>query len=442
MIKKLFFLFLILVSESSLCQSDFFDEIEDEANVESETYDNNVVFSGQLDYRLHYAFRDQKKDVGFRRQENEVVSSRIDSLFQADIKFDKNISVRGSFYAEYDDKNEDGRRIEMDETYIDWTPYANWRIKSGRQIAVYGESNFFQVIDFANGFDERVMGLAELDETRMPVASNKVSFFQGRFGLDLLTIHEFRGNRTDEGQGDFDPYIIWGGKDNIHFHSPADSLSEKPNWGMRALLTNNWGDIQLLVAEYNLHEAVVDRWEDEQYIAEYPKVNLYGAALNYVWGSWLLKTEYGYSVGRKINYLPDFIQPVNSNEFLLTKKKNAHELVLGGRFSGINNLSVDIELYGKYLENHQENLSAYKDELRSVINFEYEMWNDNLVLGFMWGHWQENSSDILRARVDYIWRDEYNFYFGLVEYNARKPDALMSMYESNDRVYMGISYSF
>jgi len=438
-------LLLMLPILAQGAETDFFKEIDAVPSPSDGVQENNKwSLSGEVDYRLHYATDDQGAEFAFRRNDAGFTSSRVDAYLQITYSPNDELSLRLSGLASYDHEAYSSRNeIVLDETYIDWGKPQGWRIKFGRQLLVWGESAYFRVLDVINPLDEREFGLAELDEARLPVFGTRVSYSYKRWGVDLMLIQEYRKTYRDSAQGDFDPFMRLGGRANVDFIDKPDVRFSNPDWGLRVFFSRPWGDVSALIAKTHQYDAVFSAYQDGQFIAEYPKVETAGLAANYIEGSWLLKGEYGYQRGGF--FLRDDIDEQLLEDIAIPNvslEKSLHQWMLGGRYAGINNMTLDFEMLIRHIDEYQTELSDERTESSAVLNIGYEMMNDRLLLNVLWMSWWQQKSNVVRLRMDYEWFDELLIYGGYIDYQSSQSDGRLYPFQDNDRLFMGMSYSF
>jgi len=198
-------------------ESDFFGQIEFGENIfNAQEEVGRFSLWGELGYRLHYAPKAQLQRLGYRRQDSEITSSRTVLRLKTEGQVNDKLFLQISGRTSYDKAALDSElEQELDEIFIDVDTGFGTRFKFGRQLVVFGESDYFQVIDVVNPRDERELGLAELDETRLPVFSSRLSYIGRRWGTDLVLLHEFRPNRLADSGDDFDLFVPLGGFSQI-----------------------------------------------------------------------------------------------------------------------------------------------------------------------------------------------------------------------------------
>ncbi|QOC24051.1 hypothetical protein IC757_08100 [Wenzhouxiangella sp. AB-CW3] len=433
---------LLLFWAGTVSAQDFFEKIEAEPARSDSESSRIWGFSGRLTQRFHYALADPPDAFPFRRDGAGMASRRHDLQLEARYRPSSDVSVQLAARASHDAELQDTTRLEVDQSYVEWGITPSLNIKTGRQRVSLGESSFFQLADRINPVDERVFGLAELRETLVPVAATRLSHYQARSGLDVVVLHEFRSNRYDEPHGDFDPYIGQRGlPDPLHpgqfhpsqFHPdqidkerPDISLSN-PDLAARLFWSRPWGDIGLFASRLHSRLAVPAHQPEGRLVLDYSRATILGASVNRVFGDWLLKSEYAFSDDASHHAVRD---------------GQAHELMVGGRYTGISNLTLDIELLGSRISPSGASGSEGASNIRAAASIEYEMLNDDLVASLAYQYWTSGSGSMIRMRLDYAVRDELGVFAGFIRYGAGSEEAMLWPYRDNDRVFAGLSLSF
>lgn len=423
---------------------DFFSQVEEQTTFAPVDDTTDISINGEIDYRIHYAIDKQQNQYAFLRNKRSITSSRLDGylklLYQPDNKFNIQLSILGSYDSKIHSEKSD---VDIDESFIYWKPSPNWHLTVGRQLMVLGESSYFQVLDVINPLDRRVLGLAELDETRLPIFGSRISYGTNRWGADLFVIHEFRPSKTDETRGDFDPFIIFGGDKNVQFSTDPRPLISNPDWGIRFFLSKPWGDINIVIADTHQYDATPIDFKRDKFVVGYPAIKVAGFTMNYIKGNWLLKGEYGYQRGGRF-LRNDIDQQLATNilSLVVAEEKTQQKMVIGGRYSGINNLTLDIEFLSTKINGYQSILTSNRINNSAVLDLNYEILNNRIQIGILWMHWQQQKSDLARLRIDYEWLDELTLHAGYINYITRDQSGRLRPYDQNDRIFVGTSYSF
>lgn len=439
-LKRLTTVVLLSLWVGAASAEDFFQMTDSAPSRTQEDERRDVEFSGALTHRFHYALTDPPDQFPFRREGTGPASIRYDFLLEARYRPANDVTIQLSGLASYDAELEDPSYIEMDESYVEWGVTPSFNIKSGRQIISLGESNYFQIADRINPIDERAFGLAELRETLLPVAATRLSYYQSRWGVDLIALHEFRPNLYDEPFGDFDPYIELRSLPRSIREDRPDVSFSKPDLVSRIFWSRPKGDLALFASQLHSRHARPTVAGTDVLDLSYSEITLIGASANRVLGSWLLKSEYAFSDGGL--YLRDRNEALQMSNAGALVEGRAHQLMVGGRYSGARNLTLDFEILGSHIDSKNGPLGEERSELRAVASVEYEMLSDDLVANVIYMGWARARASMVRVRFDYVFRDEVVLFAGIADYRASSEDAMLAPYQNNDRIFVGVSHRF
>lgn len=430
---------LSLWSSTALAQ-DFFEMMEGEPERPAESAGQAINFSGAFTHRFHYALSDPADPFPFRRESTGPASVRYDLWLEARYRTNNNLTFQLGGLASYDAQLQDTSYVEMAQSYIEWGATPSLNIKAGRQLVSLGESNYFQIADRINPVDERAFGLAELREMLLPVAASRLSYYQSRWGIDFIALHEFRPNLYDEPHGDFDPYIEFRDMFPAIDEARPEVSFANPDIAVRMFWSQPWGDVAAFASHLHSRQARPVGLGSDALTLGYPEITLLGASANRVLGSWLLKSEYAYSDG-ELYYLRE-LNEAALQDGSLSAEGWAHQLMIGGRYSGVRNLTLDLELLGSRIGSPDGPLAEARTELQGVASIEYQMLNEDLVANLAYMRWAKNSASMVRVRLDYAFRDELVVFAGAVYYGANSDDAMLIPYRGNDRLFLGLTLSF
>lgn len=423
-----------------------YKENEQKAPVKDEVANGKLSLKNELNYRLHYAPNGHSEEYPFNRKSADFVSSRVAYRFIADYRASESIFLRFGARSSYDSRIDEHRQDgDIDEAFIDVGLHPSWRFKFGRQLIVFGQSDYFQVMDILNPRDQREIGLAEINETRLPVLATRVSYVGVRSGADFVLKHEFRPNRLASVGSDFDQFIALRGRSDVLIINDEESSLKKADVAIRYFLSQYWGDVGILagrVYQPSPYVTIVD-FLNKRFILDYPRTNLAGININYVSGNWVFKSEYVHRTS--LPYMRnDIEQQIASGlaEPSSSVKKSLNELMLGARFTGINDWTVSTEVLTQNISNYDSRMTERNRQTMSVVNVEMKAMHDNLRLSLLWGRWWQAESDLLRFKAEYDATDRLTINAGYIAYMATKPNALFYPYSESDRAFLGLTYSF
>lgn len=432
-----------VIKQDVFAGEDFFAPVDIPISDESHLQDNEggIIFWGELDFRSHYAFEEHASNSGFMRQDKAFTSLRGDAIINIEYQISEDISARIGNMVSYDERGtRDKYEHELDETYIDWKIGSHSALRIGRQLLTVGESSFFQVVDQINPLDERVFGLAELDEIKRPIALTRFNYAKKRFSVNAVFIQEFRPTRTDERFGDFDTKIAYG-ELSINESQPSVSMAN-PEKLIALEYAAGFGDVSLVWSKAYAYQSVVLSTIDDQGYTVYPEIESLGGTANWVLGNWLLKTELAVQKGNLFPAEQEINTVNNTNSLAVLGDKNM--LMLGTRYSGINNLIVEFELLNSYIDNYDNNRNLYARERSNQLatSVSYEMLNEDLIFELFSMHWLDDIASISRIRLDYTLRDEWKIYGGIISYSSSSERSPIEIYKNNDRAFIGLTFNF
>ena len=433
-------------------EGDGFQEIEIEVPVQASAVDKGYDFGGFIKEDLAYSYQKPDANFKFTRTKAELNKIRLTLNLFYDLKLSESwqakISGNGFYDAYYDENREDfpnetleafEREIELRDTFIEGPITDSIRLKIGRQIIAWGESEGLAITDMANPRDNRELGLVDIEDARIPVFASKLSYLTGNWEWNLVVIHEFRSNKNATAGTDFDPYISL----REVFPFKAEELPEEEGeWLFRLFQSFNGGDVSVMFADVYEDSPYLD-FEAFTFIPRYKKIQTYGASGNIVRGSWLFKFELAKKLGVTLprEDLEEQLETgqVNPKSW---SEKDIFQLMLGFDYSGVTDLSATFEVSVIKIENYEDNL--FNEELRAApsLILRYDTWNNTLHPQFLWVRLPHDNGDLLRLSADYDFIDALQFSGGIAIYDAGRKEDLLYPYRHNDRIFGSAKYSF
>jgi|GEM_PF-3648797 len=437
------------IAQSAEFDDAFFDEIEVDTS-DISTADGKVSswhIKGSIAEDIQFAPQAPNSDLGFSRSQSGITQVKTTARIGAygtifnDVIFAVNAS--GFYDARYHQNPSDyspeefdnmADEIELRDTFIEFETFDNLWLKMGKQIVAWGESEFVQIADMVNPRDEREFGLVDLEDSRLPLLSTRVSYVGQRWGIDTVLIQEHKPNKYAGAGSDFDPLID--ARDSFDFldPKPADVGFMNPDIMVRGFYSHSRGDLSIVAGKTHAKQESVS-WESapNQVRGYYPEINTVGFATNYISGFWLLKGEVAYKQGS------EFFSPTAAT--LFTEKALVQGL-LGFEFTGNQDLQLSVELQVDNIQDHDNTLEqdAVESLLSSRVNFEF--MRDTAGLEFVVAAWLDGNSLSLRTTYHYDISDSVKVKAGFISFYAGSEDGMLKVYENNDRIFTGISYSF
>lgn len=322
---------------------------------------------------------------------------------------------------------------EFREVYLAGTLTENVDIRIGRQIVVWGKSDNIRITDVLNPMDMREPGLTDIEDLRMPVAMGKVSWYRGPFSVSAILIPEIRFNKTPPFGSDFYP-------GNRKMPGVADPDDEPDNMEMAISLNGvftGW-DISLYAARIFAEETCAKYTftpSGPVPLLYHPRVNMFGAAYNQVFGNFLVKAEAACFSGLRF-----------SNDPGVSYKRT--DGLLGLEYNGFEETMVSLELANRHihgfspvLENPPDN--SQKDSFQGVFRMERDFLNDTLKLTALASVYGTDAGDgaLERCDLSYDYSDNINIRVGAIFYQSGDLFVFRNT-QDNDRAFLEIKYSF
>lgn len=320
------------------------------------------------------------------------------------------------------------QEFEIDDLYVQGSLSTNLDIKTGRQIVVWGKSDNIRVTDILNPLDNRVPGIVDIKNLRLPVTMTKLDYYTGDWNLSGIVIHEVRFDKTPVYNSDFFPGDI---------PLPPE---EKPGFSMDnqqyALALNGifsgW-DLSLYGAWVFDSRAHISRDVDNILFREHSRVFMTGMTANVAFGNWLLKGEGAWFDGLEFATIPD-------DEY------SRLDLMVGIEYTGFPETVLSLEIVNRHIADFDERLAlapdlAREDSLQTVAKLVRDFANDTIQLKILFsvfgGHGEDGAFE--RFELDYDLTDDITITGGVIFYQAADQGALSSI-EDNDRLFFELTY--
>jgi hypothetical protein len=320
--------------------------------------------------------------------------------------------------------------LELGEAWLRASPLPRVDLKVGRQIVVWGRSDTLRVLDVLNPVDEREPGIADLSDMRLPVAMTRVDGYFGRWTATGIAIHETRQNKEPVPGSDFFPPI--GGAPIPGVLRPGHGGRDTQWAGALTGVFPGW-DVSLHYASF---------YSEVPYLSGPPpgflnfrvRNQLFGASASWTSGNWLLKGEVAQRRGIRFASV--------QRHFSRT------DFLAGIEYSRSSSSQAALEIAVRQLHGHESALLQFPDFTRrrrveTSLRYSVSLWNDRLrstLLGIVFGeHAQDGTA--YRLSFGYDLRDAWTLEGGIIVFEEGELPPL-SAFDENDRVYLGVSYSF
>ena len=418
--------------------------------IETSEEPSNFSLNGNVAFKTAYGYRDHTIDSVEYRGVNQAQTSL---YLQADYKINSDWKVRVSGDAFYDaiydlrdqPYNDDvldayQTQLRFDDTYIQGRITHDLDIKVGRQIVVWGKSDNIRITDVINPLDNRLPGMTDIEDLRLPTTMMKLDYYLGDWNFSGMVIAESRIFLEAAPYGEFFPV------------SSIFPTAPKPFFDLEQPATS-WNNTQYAFAA----NGVFSGWDLSFYAADVydskwhlegstpanlqrvvSKIKMLGSAVNIASGSWLLKGEFAFMSGVRYNSTLD-------------DKERADALV-GVDYMGISDTVLSVEFAAKHIFDYEDQMGSlttpkpdyvdeneYQTAIRATRSFVNDTINATALLSMFGASWEYGGFS--RVWVEYEVATGLNANFGFVDYiGGDKP--FMDAISDNDRVFADLTYSF
>lgn len=356
-------------------------------------------------------------------------NSQWDSVFSAIGFYDMSyyIKDRSKYTDETLDSNE--TELEVRELYFRGTLSNSLDVKIGRQIVVWGKSDSLRVVDVLNPLDFREPGMVDIEDLRLSVTMAKLDYYTGDWNISAIVIPEIRFNKMPPYGSDF---YLAGNNPPITEIIPDDVTN--PEYALAFIGNFSGWDLSLHFADYYDDQPHFVKQTGTAPRLEHSRLNMAGAAANYVTGSWLYKSEIAYIDGLQFS--------------IGNKKFSRADAMVGIDYNGIADMIFSIETLNRYITNYDIILNNAIDntkENENQVSFRYSanFIRDKLQLMILTTFFGKSPNDggFYRGWLDYEIDDGMSIIVGGIIYQAGEGQLLKSL-ARNDRVFIDYRYTF
>ena len=282
--------------------------------------------TGSLSMQSVVAYLDHRSVAGNTNYQG-LTRLRTRANIQIDLDLPWDLEFRGAAFAFYDwaylingrkEYTSDVRRkyeweIDTQDVWLRGTLLDSIDFKIGRQVVNWGRSETLRVLDIINPLDNRVPGIADIEDLRRTVGMGRFDYYLGDWNLSVLAIPEIRFDQNPVAGSDFSPV----GNPLFPAFPALKSAERKPdsfdNWEVGVGITgifSGW-DASAHVAYYYDDLATLRSTTPvlvrnvPTLVLEHKRLVLVGGGANYTLGSFLFKGELAYIDGVALTDQPD-----------------------------------------------------------------------------------------------------------------------------------------
>ncbi len=356
-------------------------------------------------------------------------SENWDSVISASAFYDFIYAVKGKNKYTSETLDEHESELEFRDAYIRGTLSDNFDITIGRQVVVWGKSDSIRVLDVLNPLDSRELGMADIEDLRLPVVMVKADYYFSQWNLSAIAIPEIRFDKRPAFGSEF--YIS--DREPLPEEIPDDLDNPEYALALEGIFTG-W-DLSFHLANVYNDQSNMILNENKQPVKQiHSRLNLAGVATNIARGDWLFKFESAYIDGLEFASIDTPFSRL--------------DLLFGADYSGFSNTLLTIEAANRRLLNYDEILSTSidqteKDETTIALRYSGNFLRDKInivVLAVIFGN-NFDAGAYYRGSVKYEIFHSTSLTFGTMIYQGGD-NFLLQGIEKNDRMFFDLRYSF
>ncbi len=423
---RIFLVLLIsfsLNAEEEFNNSGFDDNFTEELVVQIKPPEKGSVY-GSVDLESHYNISNNKN----------LSSAKILADLSAEYKIDNKTKISGNLKSYHDlifdvsnnysiTPNGYKNKLNLNELNIEGSINSNLDFKIGRQIIVWGKSDYIRITDILNPLDNRTPGLIDIKNLRLGRMMSKLDYYQNSLKLSTIVLHENRFSRNPKFGSDFKTSA------NLSENKPSNNLK---NTGVALSLTGEFSG-------YDFGIYFADTYLDKSYLKNSilhfdNKSKMLGFAYNQVIDNFLLKIEAAYF--NTIKYSG------------LNRTKSRIDSLIGVEYTDISDGSISYELSLRKINNYNNIINTqynnftkqetYQHALRFTQSYLHQTLNLTAILGIFGKNGDKGG--FTRTSLDYAIDDKISISGGIIDYIGGS--SVTDPIRDNDRIFTKISYSF
>ncbi len=326
--------------------------------------------------------------------------------------------------------------VELFDAYLEGSITEKLDFRIGRQVVVWGRSDTIRITDVLNPIDNRQPGMVDIEDLRLPVAMAKFDYYVGSWRVTPIVILEQRFTKDPPFGSQFNPSAIPLPAEEKP-HDPTYALSvggEFSGWDVNFYAARLYDDSKFIVDPLGLNALIKHR-----------KTNMYGAAMNYLNGSWLIKGEAAY---------------FDTLHYTMAPNKTLARLdaLVGVEYNGIADTMISYDLSVRHFTSYDARLGlssitapggrqvrlipVERDTWQQAFRVRSDLWNDTLHANYLISLFGKRADEggFQRLWADYDINDDWKATVGVVDYIGGS--TLFDYVKDDDLLFAEIRYSF
>ena len=323
-----------------------------------------------------------------------------------------------------------GREAEFDELFLKGPASGSLDLTVGRQILAWGRSDLFRVTDVLNPVDNRLPGLTDMKDHRLPVTALRLDRYADPWSFSMIAIPERRFDKLPVPGSDF-----FAGTESLPQRTTPDDAFGSPELALALNGTFPGWDMSLYAARLFDDRPHLAATPSGKPLLRHSRISMAGAAGNLVRGSWLIKAEAALFTGLRFS---------NAGARTFSRLTT----LAGIEYSGMSDTAIVLETRNHHIPDYDDRLASMPDDRRrnepaTALRIQRTFLNDTLDVTFLALTFGESGElgAVRRLQLDYAWTDALQLSTGLVAYQSGEQTPFREI-GSNDRMFATLSFHF
>ena len=430
-------------SELDLVTTNVVEEKSSDNSIEkkstSESFDWDAIFSQKLYYGLEYPSAPFLRRAPGIEAIHSNINLGLNTKFAEVINFklsgDVNWDWGGYFESTKYSYGPTSADFMLRDLFIDFYPIDGLWLRVGNQIIARGESNLLISSDIANPRDLSTIGLQDLDDIRLHIPSILAAYNIGSVKQEIIVFLDEKRNKVARPGTAFDPAAAFLGASIITNASP---VQHNISYALRNKILLSGFELDLSLGEYNnkqlstLSSSVsgnVTTLNTEQ-----DRIIFLGLSGNIAFSDFVLKFDTSHKKGKRFPYSNPLVGPWSENE--------VSEFSLSADYSGLRDLSINIELASAYIHNHSAQIANKQNEYGYSLRFDWRLYNDLLDISLQHANILGDNGSFSSVSAVYELSDSINIGSKFISFDSYNSTQQLYPYRHQDLIELTLDYYF
>jgi len=326
--------------------------------------------------------------------------------------------------------------VELFDVYLEGSLSDKLDFRIGRQVVVWGRSDTIRITDVLNPIDNRQPGMVDIKDLRLPVAMAKLDYYIGKWRITPIVILEQRFTKDPPYGSQFYPLAT---------PLPPESDADKITYALSVGGEFSGWDVNFYAAHIYDDSKFVQDPMGINALIKHHTVTMYGVALNYLSGSWLIKTEAAYFDALHYTMAPE-------------RRLSRLDMLAGVECNGIADTMISYDVSVRHFTAYDRRLSlesvplpgggtlsllpVARDTWQHALRISSDFMNDTLHTNYLISLFGKRVDEggFQRAWIEYDVTDDWKLSAGAVDYIGGSK--LFDHFKDDDLLFADMTYSF